>query len=149
MSLSEAQRVLQQQYHDQLAKYLYFLLAATGAGIGFIVQKLEGQRFDVEGSLIVACAAMWLLSFLLGCLALDREIKAKKANIHILQFKDGTFAGMSKNDPDRQEKESAAWGRFIAATDHARAFIAWQFRTLLLGAFLMILSRVVGMAALS
>ncbi|WP_164114856.1 hypothetical protein [Stenotrophomonas maltophilia] len=132
MADAEFERMLHQQQTESALKYGYFLLAAAGAGIGFVVQKLEGQHFDVPGTLCLAGAAMWLLSMVLGCLALECEVKLKQCNLEIVQLYRGSHASGAKG-PDAQAAIAMRKKWYDDDRIKSGILIRWQKFTLLLG----------------
>ncbi|AWH29599.1 hypothetical protein C1931_12135 [Stenotrophomonas sp. YAU14A_MKIMI4_1] len=81
--------MLHQQHHDAAIKFSYFLLTATGASIGFAVQKLDGQSFTFAGITLLAGTGAWLLSFLCGLLALEANNVTKGFNLQRQMFEGG------------------------------------------------------------
>lgn len=90
MPVSETQRELYKQHSEALSKLSYFILAATGAGIGFAVQKLDNQRLDGPGLVLMAGAILWLVSFILGLIALQQDVHFRRHSTSIQQLNDKT-----------------------------------------------------------
>lgn len=132
MADSDFERMLHQQQTESALRYGYFLLAAAGAGIGFIVQKLEGQHFNLAGSLCFASAAMWLMSIITGCLALECEVKLKQTNLEIVQLYRGTHASRAKGEEAKFCIEvRSKW--YDKERAKSAILIRWQKTCLLLG----------------
>lgn len=145
LTVSETQKLLHQQHHEAVVKFNYFLLTATGAGIGFAVQKLDGQQFDGAGVTLLVGAGAWLLSFLCGLLSLEASNTSKGIDLQSQMFMDGnhplsqqfkyeseTLAGVVKN-----------WGRTHSKRSRVMTFLQGVF--LGIGATCMVVWRVVEM----
>lgn len=92
MTVSETQKLLHQQHHEAAIKFSYFLLTATGAAIGFAVQKLDGQSFNFAGITLLAGTGAWLLSFLCGLLALEANKATNGFSLQHQMLEDGNHA---------------------------------------------------------
>lgn len=145
MTVSDTQKLLHQQHHEAVVKFNYFLLTATGAGIGFAVQKLDGQQFDGAGMTLLAGAGAWLLSFLFGLLSLDASNTSKGMDLQGQMLTDGNHP-LSRQF--KYESESLAgvmtnWGRTHSRRSRVMTFLQGVF--LGLGATCMVVWRVVEM----
>lgn len=88
MPVSDTQRELHKQHSEALSKLSYFILAATGTGIGFVVQKLDNQRLDGPGLILMTGTVLWLASFLLGLIALQQDVHFRRHNVSSQQLQD-------------------------------------------------------------
>lgn len=70
-----AASILEAQY-----KYLYFLLAASGACLGYGLPKLEGQPRSLITALAIISCLSWIASIYFGCGALQ---KSQEISTHI------------------------------------------------------------------
>lgn len=147
MAIEDAERVLLGQYVEAEQKHAYFLLGATGAALGFVVQKLEGQRFDAPGCVLLIAAASLLLSFLFGLWFLDHANKARHANVKWLQLQSevkphGGAQTSAYNALVKKLDEKIDTHNQKAGKNKNR-----QFRALFLGALLLVTWRVLTMLA--
>jgi hypothetical protein len=133
----------EKRQNESALKYIYFLLGLTGAGIGFVVQKLDGQRFDLAGTLLLIGAATWLLSLLLGICSLEQEVKMKGINTEIAHYLAEVEAAKKGVHEGHLAGLHQAYGTHAGK---AHKHLKWQFRTLIFGAALVISWRVVEMA---
>lgn len=113
LTVSETQKLLHQQHHEAAIKFSYFLLTATGAAIGFAVQKLDGQSFDFAGITLLAGTGAWLLSFLCGLLALEANNATKGFSLQRQMFEDGNHT-LSKRFKSETEGLSNAMREWVA-----------------------------------
>lgn len=133
---------LERRQNERAVKYVYFLLAATGAGLGFAVQKLDGQTFDLPGLLCLGGAASWLISLILGCLSLEHEVLMTAESVSLADYY-GDTAGTEKG-PDPQEVARLR-NQYVKHSDKAHGCQQWQVRMLILGAVLLVAWRMVEM----
>ncbi|MFC5605216.1 hypothetical protein [Variovorax soli] len=126
-------------------KYTYFLLAASGASIGFAVQKTEGLPLSwwlISVGLAVVC---WALSFWFGLRAVDRAQGILMANFDYLQLQQGSHP----QQPGHPQLVGAAKQGVRQAMDRlskeSGSASAWQLRMLLAGAVFFIIWRVLEM----
>jgi hypothetical protein len=127
---------LNRVHDDGHSKYVYFLLAATGAALGYALQKLDSATLDWTIWLGLGSIACWLLSFLLGCKHITSIQSAINTNFQLLQIANGSHP----TQPSSQEELAIAWaaGNQALTTQNSRAkyFFDWQFRLLALGVLL-------------
>ncbi|EKT4441553.1 hypothetical protein [Stenotrophomonas maltophilia] len=149
MAFADAEKTLIAQYVEAEQKHAYFLLGATGAAVGFVVQKLDGQRFDLPGSVLLIAAGSLLLSLLLGIRFLDHANQARHANVKWLQVQEE----FKPQDAEQKKAYDALVSEFDAKIDAENAKAGsckkWQFRALFLGALLLVVWRVFTMLAIS
>ncbi|GEM_PF-4043947 len=149
MAFADAEKTLIAQYVEAEQKHAYFLLGATGAAVGFVVQKLDGQRFDLAGWVLLIAAGSLLLSFLLGIRFLDHANRARHANVKWLQLQ----SEVKPQTGEQKNKYNALVSKLDAKIDtenaKAGACKRWQFRALFLGALLLVAWRVLTMLAIS
>jgi len=146
MAIEGAEKVLQGQHVEAEQKHAYFLLGATGTAVGFVVQKLENQRFDLAGVVLLAAAAALLLSFLFGIRFLEQVNRARRHNLRLVQarkeFRPQTAQELEIVQQALADEEKA----MDRANSKAGSFKKWQFRGLILGPVLLIAWRVITMA---
>ncbi|UXB33066.1 hypothetical protein K7564_04340 [Stenotrophomonas maltophilia] len=133
---------LERRQNERAVKYVYFLLAGTGAGLAFAVQKLDGQTFDLPGLLCLGGALAWLISLILGCLSLEHEVLMTAQNVAIAKHyadTEGTEKGPDTTKIARLRK------KFDRHSDRANGYQLWQVRMLILGVLLLLFWRMVEM----
>ena len=122
--MSEELIHLNRTYAEEHSKYVYFLLAATGAALGYALQKLDGATYSPSVWLGLVSIASWLLSFLFGCK-------------HLLAFKAAIFCNYEMLKLDRAKDPQQFFEAAITAIESnngkASSFFNWQFRLLGLG----------------
>ena len=121
--MSEPANQLHQQYQDSRGKYIYFLLTAAGACIGYAVEKVSGNpALKWNLALLAVCLTSWALSFCLGC----RSIRCNEDGLH---YNHMLFTAASRSPVDRLAVEALLARSFSASNTAAR----WQFRLFILG----------------
>jgi len=149
MAIADAEKTLLGHYVEAEQKHAYFLLGATGAALGFVVQKLEGQRFEIAGCVLLIAAGSLLLSFLFGIWFLDQANKARHANIKLLQLQSEVHPqdGQQRSAYNAQVKKQDL--KIDTANAKAGKNKRRQFRALFTGALLLVLWRVLTMLGIS
>lgn len=61
---------------DMRTKYVYFLLAAVGASIGFAITQSKGIKFNLWALPLAVAIGLWALSFIFGCRYLHNNSNA-------------------------------------------------------------------------
>jgi len=77
---------LRKQHNDMYDKYAYFLLAATGAAIGFGLQKLDGLAPSIASFICIAAVGLWVLSFYLGLKRIETVMMVVQINASLAAF---------------------------------------------------------------
>lgn len=90
---------------DGHSKYVYFLLAATGAALGYALQKLDGATLNWPVWFGLASIAAWLVSFLCGCKHITSIQSAILSNYQLIQLQSGSHP----MQPQSQEEMQIAW----------------------------------------
>lgn len=119
---------------EEHSKYVYFILAATGAALGYALQKLDASTFTPSIWLGLAAIAAWLLSFLVGCKHITARQTVLFCNYQMLRLQ-------KKSGPP--EVFEAAVDAFNVSDERATRLHKWQFWLLALGVVLFIAWRVV------
>ncbi|MFL0336849.1 hypothetical protein [Stenotrophomonas maltophilia] len=146
MAIADAEKTLLGHYVEAQQKHGYFLLGATGAALGFVVQKLEGQRFDLPGWVLLIAAASLLLSFLFGLWFLDHANNARHANVKWIQLQ--TEVGPQIGNQNAYNAELRRLDAKIdTENEKAGKNKDRQFVALFLGALLLVTWRVLTMLA--
>lgn len=114
-------------------QYTYFILGATGAGVGFAVQKMDGMIISFWSYPIVCALVFWTASFVKGCLYLQWSQNILNANFELLKLQNG----IHEQQPHNQEYAQAAIDGTTSAISQnntkAMSSYTWQHRYLWLG----------------
>lgn len=119
-------------------KYTYFLLAASGACIGFSVQKTEGMVLSWNLVLCGLAVFCWGLSFYCGCKNVVSQKIAMSTNIELLQLKRGIHPQQPTEFMHTQAEINATKEALESVISRGTWHYRWQFRFLVLGALLFI-----------
>ncbi len=141
-NLRELYRVHAEGQH----RYVYFLLAASGAALGYGLQKLDGTPLSWGNALGVVAVVCWLLSFLWGCKRITAMQNAVYANYAMLQLKHGVHP----EQPPPQLISVAAEAVRSAVEGHnakANKYFHLQFRLLGIGTASFVLWRLLVMVS--
>ena len=125
------------------SKYVYFLLAATGAAFGYALQKLDSSVFNCQVWFGLAAIACWLVSLFCGCKHITTIQLAILSNSHLLQLQQGNHP----MQPNSQQGLEIAWKITSEALEsknnRAQLFFRLQFWLLAIGVLLFSTWRVV------
>jgi hypothetical protein len=149
MSENKGYLELYKQHQASQDKYTYFLLAASGAAIGFAIQKTDGLLLSWWLAPVGLAIICWGASFFCGCKNIVWVQTSIYANSTLLQLKAGTHP----EQPPYPEYTKVAISGVRSALDSnikkAQSFGAWQFRLLIAGAISFIGWRVLEMIRLT
>ena len=140
---------LYKQHQASQDRYTYFLLAASGAAIGFAIQKTDGLLLSwwlVPAGVSIVC---WGASFFCGCKNIVWVQTSIYANYNLLQLKSGNHP---EQPPYQQYTEAAISGVKSALDSNVKKasfFGIWQFRLLIAGAVIFIGWRILEMIRLT
>jgi hypothetical protein len=140
---------LHRQYTDSQSKYVYFLLAAAGAALGYALQKLEGLALSWDVALALVAIGCWLVSFLCGCKRITWTQSTMYANFTLLQLQYGLHP---EQPPTAQHTQAAVSGVRTAIernSNSASTYYTLQFWFLAAGVLAFIAWRVLQMAQVS
>jgi hypothetical protein len=87
---SETTLELYKRYATEQDKYVYFLLAAAGAGIGFVVQRTDGALITWPQLAAGLAVLFWGLSFWSGCRHIRARLLTVYNNMTLNQLYNGT-----------------------------------------------------------
>lgn len=132
--MSEELIHLNRIHAEEHSKYVYFLLAATGAALGYALQKLDGSTYSPSVWLALLAIASWLLSFLFGCKHITAIKAAIFCNYELLTLKRNVHSDMLFE---------AAYAAIQSNNARANLFFNWQFRLLAIGVVLFTAWRIV------
>jgi hypothetical protein len=133
-------------HSDSQSKYVYFLLAAAGAALGYGLQKLDGVPFSWWVAPGLLSLAFWLASFFCGCKRITWVQSAIYANYALLQLRHGLHP---EQPPHPQLVQLAMDGTSTAIknnTSKARTYMTLQYYFLALGVLSFVVWRLVEMA---
>jgi hypothetical protein len=129
-SMIEVYRALR----ESQTRYTYFLLAASGAAIGFAVNETQAAVLHVMHAPLAAAVLCWAGSFYLGCKCVQRASLALYDNSECLKVTSGEHP-VSQTDPEAITVLSAHIRNIITAHSNAAGrYATWQFRMLIFGA---------------
>jgi len=135
---------LRKQHNDMFDKYAYFLLAATGAAIGFGLQKLDGLSPGWDSAVCVAAVGLWVLSFYFGLRRIETVMVVVQINAELAMFLTPEMeAQMTDAQVERTEKD-ASRQLTIFNRKNARLMKA-QFSLLIAGAVFFMAWRIMQM----
>jgi hypothetical protein len=137
------------QHRAEQDKYTYFLLAAAAAAIGFAVQKTEGLRFSWWLLPVALATASWGISFFFGCKNLLWAQTGLAANYNLLQLRKGVHPEQPQQPEGAQAAIAGVKTAMRSSGEKSRLYAVWQFRTLIAGAVLFIVWRVLEMYRLT
>jgi hypothetical protein len=127
---------LNRQHAEGHSKYVYFLLAATGAALGYALQKLDGATYDSQVWFGLVAIACWLVSFFCGCKHVTTIQSVIMSNFQMLQLQHGSHP----MQPQSQAEMKIAWEVTTSALESknntAQLFFRLQFWLLAVGVLL-------------
>lgn len=106
---------LHRQHTESQSKYVYFLLAAAGASLGFAIQKLDGKPLSWEQAPALAAVGLWLASLFCGCKRITWTQSTMYANFALLQLQ----YGLHPQQPPHQHLPAAVSGMRKAIESNA------------------------------
>ena len=130
-------------------RYVYFLLAATGASLGYGLQRLDGVPFSwwvVPGLLALV---FWLASFFCGCKRINWVHSTVYANYGLLQLKHGRHPDQPQHPEGVQAAMQGTRSAIESNVRWATLYFRLQFWFLLLGVISYVSWRVLEMLRLS
>lgn len=135
---------LRKQHNDMYDKYGYFLLAATGAAIGFGIQKLDGLLPTLTSGVCVAAVVLWVLSFYLGLKRIETVMTVVRINAELAaSLTPEREADMSPGEVAQAERAAS---KQIEKFNAKNAFLMKsQFSLLIAGAISFVVWRVLQM----
>jgi hypothetical protein len=120
-------------------KHVYFLLAAAGAGIGFALTQTTGQSLHWSQVSLGLALICWGVSFYCGCRQVDAAGSTVSLNLELMKIRAGVHPLSGASPPHMKLGEELTLETIEKhRTAGGRAF-RWQFRLLLLGAFLYVI----------
>lgn len=99
MSISDSEREVFRVHKEEQSKYVYFLLAASGAAIGFAVSQTQGLSITYSQIPLGIAVILWGLSFYFGCNQLAYSLSNLYANAAYFQIQKGNYPDVG-SDPN-------------------------------------------------
>lgn len=118
------------------SKYVYFLLAATGAALGYALQKLDSSTLNMQVWFGLAAIACWLISFLCGCRHITTIQSTILSNYQLLQLQQGSHPMQPRSQEERQIAWSVTANAIESKNNRAQLFFRLQFWLLAIGVML-------------
>jgi hypothetical protein len=131
---------LYKRYATEQDKYVYFLLPAAGAGIGFVVQRTDGALLTLPQCAAGLAVLFWGLSFWSGC----RHIRARLLTVYNNMTLNQLYDGNHPMQPPPELFEAIVANTnasFDKATRRAARSGRWQFAFLVAGAIALVVWR--------
>jgi hypothetical protein len=121
---------LHRAVRESADKYIYFLLAASGAAIGFALTQTQEATLSKSMILLALAVVFWGLSFYCGCKQLVQTSGFTFLNYELLRVRQGEHpefpreaSGLIQDYLEKMSDRLGKWGN-------------WQFRFLITGAVL-------------
>lgn len=136
---------IQKLHFESQNRYVYFLLAATGAALGYALQKLDGLAITwwvSPGLLAVFC---WLASFYAGCLRITSTHRAIHFNYTSLQLQRGVHLKQPKDPIATQQAIETTKAQTNANLQKSSRCLTIQFWLLAVGVAAFVVWRILDM----
>ncbi len=128
----QAKLELYKGHKDAEEKYVYFLLAAAGAAIGFAITQTQSAQIGYTKVILLGAVILWGLSFYCGCNHIWESVNILQRNYQILRIREGSHPQFP-NDPRFVEAISAD---LETQSQKSGRHSARQFKFLIAGAVL-------------
>jgi hypothetical protein len=136
--MSEEIREVYRQLRLAQDKYVYFLLAAVGAAIGFALSQTQGAVVSRSQAPLAGAVLCWGLSFFFGCRHLAYVGSTLYANAELLKVEGGQHLDVGRH-PQMMAAASEGIREAIADnSNRANRLGHMQFRFFIAGAVLYI-----------
>ncbi|MDE3235828.1 MAG: hypothetical protein KGO81_07735 [Bacteroidota bacterium] len=122
---------LTKRHFEAVDKYVYFLLAAAGAAIGFSIQKVDNRPLSYSLIPLGLSVLCWGISFYSGCNCIKNKNNATETNLSTMTQYNLTTK-ISKEDYYKSIDSYAAFMK------KSKDFSRWQFNFLIIGVILFI-----------
>jgi hypothetical protein len=124
---------IQKLHFESHNKYVYFLLGATGAALGYALQKLDGHPITpwvAPGLFAVFC---WLASFYAGCLRITWTHRAMHSDYSSVQLQRGIHLKQPKNPAETQLAIETTKNLTLSNLQKSSTYLRLQFWLLTVG----------------
>lgn len=132
--MAEELNLLYSAHTTEQSRYIYFMLGATGAALGYALQKLDASTYNVLVWFGLLAILFWLLSFLSGIKVIISLQNIRYCNYELIR------AQKRKNSDKVIEAATIA---IESNNKWVNCLSLWQFRLLALGAFFFTAWRVI------
>jgi hypothetical protein len=133
---NESVREVYRAHREGHSQYIYFILAAAGAGIGLAVNQTRDVALAWTHAPLAAAVVAWGLSFYFGCCQLHYLNSILFQNVDLLQVQLGQHR-MVGDDPARMAfAEQFLRDELGKKVDRSARYGQWQFRCLVSGGVL-------------
>lgn len=141
----ETELAISSAMHDMRQKYIYFLLTATGACIGFTVTQTRGVEVSAIMVPLAIAVACWAGSFFCGCRALYWKPAVLGHNIELLHLRYG-LNPIAGSFPERiRLGEKIITEHHDEVSRRAARYMRWQFCLFIIASGLFLLWHVLEM----
>jgi hypothetical protein len=136
-------------HSDSQSKYVYFLLAATGASLAYGLQKLDGVALTWWASPGLLALGLWLLSLFSGCKHVTSVQSVMYSNYLLLQLQQGAHPAQPRTPQETQIAIGITRKAIETKNNTARTFFRLQFWLLFFGVLIFTAWRVLEIARLT
>jgi hypothetical protein len=140
---------LNRQHAEGMAKYTYFLLAASGAALAYALNDLKGEALSWVVAPALISVLLWLGSFFCGCRQINYVQSALNSNYQLLQLHAGTHPAQPRHPQEFQIAAEVTKAAIDSKNNSAAMFYRLQFWFLGAGACSFALWRVTQMFLLA
>ena len=140
---------LNRLHADSQSKYVYFLLAAAGASLGYGLQKLDGVALTWWVSPGLFALALWLLSLFSGCKHVTSVQSTMHSNYLLLQLQGGSHPAQPRGAQETQIALDITRQAIKDKNGTARTYFTLQFWLLSFGVLFFTAWRVLEMVRLT
>jgi uncharacterized membrane protein YeaQ/YmgE (transglycosylase-associated protein family) len=144
--MDDALRELYGEAQRSQAQFIYFVLGAAGAAIGFAVHQTTGKPLTWIMAPIGAAVILWALSFFCGLVAIQRRQAAIFRNFNFHQTKAGALQISPHAHVILAEEFAEAEAELTKLSRKPHAWMALQRWCLFLGALAYLTGHVMQMA---
>ena len=126
---------------ETTAKYIYFLLATSGASIAYSVQIANTSKFSWPLLLLVAALVSWGISFYAGCKSLQFDISVHNLSFDVQQQSEAVQEAQKILPAQAMSEVKNSYLVNVHLTNQAlnmsgskaSSYLGLQFRTLITG----------------
>ena len=126
---------------ETTAKYIYFLLATSGAAIAYGVEVAGSSKLSWPLLLLVLALASWALSFYAGCKSLQFDISANNLTFDAQQQTEVIIAAQKMVSAEQISELKESYEENIQlinqalnlSSSKAGEYLVLQFRSLIIG----------------
>lgn len=137
-------------YKAAQEKYIYFLMAAAGSGIGFAIVQTKVEKLAAHHSLWEISVILWTLSFLCGLQFVEHSNSSTFQNANYLGFKRGLAKCTAEERESLESEGSEAYKNRMESHQKSMDFYGrWQVYLLLSGSLAYVVWHVYRMYAVT